>query len=362
MTRTDGSPHTPQQATYAAFVLAGLMLTACGNSRPDTTDDAGLDNAAGNAPVSATSVSAPPLAPSLWVLIDRGLTSADAEIVEAIARIDPTTGKEIDRLADVGTNPRELTHADGPLCVHNMGYDTVTCVDPATHQTVHSLEFDRSFMSYTYGLGSVWATAMGSGLVRVDLATGERTVLPANIVPKRLAFTKDALWIANTSMSVTRVDPKTNTVVTTIPTRVEDDPVMPLDIAAGGSGVWLTTQSGHILRIDPATNQISAVISGAALPSDTEVMMGAVTRVAADETGAWVVGLETGTVLRIDGGSNAAQVATTLEPPLRDITVGLGAVWVLHGENGIITRIEPASGTSTKIGEVGRGATGISAR
>lgn len=356
----------PMTAQHFSFCRCGQVrkalllfsLAGCGDV-PERTPETDDTNTA--TPNGAPATPAPPVGPSLWILIDRSPVPGDAELVQAIARFDPATGQQLDRIDDIGYNPRELAYADGRLCVHNMGYDAVTCVDPATHEKVHELEFDRGFRSYTFALGSIWALQVPDGLVRVDPATGARTAMPADLVPARVTSADNTLWVANTSMTVTRVDPSTNSVAASIPTRVENDPVMPLDIAAHANAVWVTTTGGKVLRIDPQTDQISAVIDGAAVLSETQVMLGARTRVAADDGGAWVAGLESGTVLRIDAASNTPTVAAKLEPPLHDITVGLGAVWVLHGANGTITRLDLA-GSAAKVTDVGRGALGIVAQ
>lgn len=340
------------------LALLAAVIPGCAGSDPEEQSD----HSESSTTTTAANPAAPPVGPSLWVLIDRSPVPGDADLVQAIARIDPASGQEIDRVTDVGYNPRELTYVDGTLCVHNLGYDSVTCVDPATHATVQRLEFGRSFTSYTRGHGAFWATEVGTGLIRVDAATGARSVLPADLVPTRLTFSEGAVWVANTSMSVTRVDPGTGTTVANIPTRFEDELFMPLDIAAAANAVWVTAAGGRVLRIDPASNEISAALSGAASPTETQVLVGVKTRVVADANAAWVVGLENGTVLRIDAANNAALVAATLEPPVRDIAIGLDAVWVLHGDGGSITRLDPATGAATAVAMVGLGAVGLIAR
>jgi hypothetical protein len=126
--------------------------------------------------------------------------------------------------------------------------------------------------------------------------------------------------------------------------------------------VWVSTSSGHVLRVDPATNEVVAALGGARTLTETQVLVGGKTRIVASAAGAWVAGLQSGTLLRIDATSNTTSVVATLQPPIRDIALGLGAVWVLHGDAGRVTRIDPVTGSASPLAEVGVGAGGIVAR
>jgi YVTN family beta-propeller protein len=77
-----------------------------------------------------------------------------------------------------------------------------------------------------------------------------------------VAFGAGALWVANeTTGTVSRIDPATNTVVATIPTLGNAE-----GVATGAGAVWVANYGtpgkpdGVLSRIDPATNQVVATV------------------------------------------------------------------------------------------------------
>ena len=63
----------------------------------------------------------------------------------------------------------------------------------------------------------------------------------------------------NGAATVSRVDPKTNTVVATIPVGVLGAPA---EIAAGEGSVWISAPGVPITRIDPRTNRAAQRFTG----------------------------------------------------------------------------------------------------
>jgi streptogramin lyase len=206
-----------------AAVVGCACMAACGNGAGETAAAAAEMEPQPESAAAAAKTAGPPLGPSLWIVIDRGPVAGDPELVQAIARLDPSTGEELDRIVEIGYNPSELTYADGTLCVHNIGYSSITCVDAATHEIVRTHEFGNGFTGYGRIEGALWATEMVEGLSRIDPATGARTHLTADVEPKRFSSTDGAIWVLNSTGGIRRLDPGSGATVATIPPMFDDD-------------------------------------------------------------------------------------------------------------------------------------------
>src|SRR5262249_62033737 len=124
------------------------------------------------------------------------------------------------------------------------------------------------------------------------------------------------------------IDPKTNTVVATIPVRVQ-----PRFLAVGEGGVWVLNQTdGSVSRIDPQTNKVVATID-AGVP-------GFGGDIAAGEGGVWVRATKT-RLLMIDPKTN--QVVKRFGPPQGSgaVRAGNGAVWVSAHDVNKVWRLDP---------------------
>src|SRR5262249_42459797 len=111
-----------------------------------------------------------------------------------------------------------------------------------------------------------------------------------------LAADAEAVWVPSSGDgTVSRVDPRTNRVIATIPTG--GDPSRgwrggdPLMVATGGGQVWVTVvATKSIARINPQTNQIDKTIPIGMIPFFLAV----------SEDSIWVSANEDNAVLRID--------------------------------------------------------------
>jgi DNA-binding beta-propeller fold protein YncE len=166
-----------------------------------------------------------------------------------------------------------------------------------------------------------------------------------------------AVWLTGQGV-LRRIDPRTNRVVTTIPTPLTDRYA---SVAFGEGSVWVTSGSqakGVVYRVDPAANRVTAAIS---------VPGGAFGIVVAAAT-AWVTQLDPdqpspgpGVVARIDARSG--QLLAPVQVPSMPLTIryGLDAIWVTSSGHpppnpvpGGVSRIDPRSGTITgHLGSVG---------
>lgn len=227
---------------------------------------------------------------------------------------------------------------------------------------------------------------------RLDAATDDlvAAIPTTGTAPSAVVWGDGFLWVANTvSRTVARVDPKTNSVVQTVPIQGA-----PTDLAVGEGFVWvLSGFGGTVLAIDPRTNEASTT---------TSVPVGS-GGIAVGAEAVWVTNRLDATVTRIDpetrevvgtirlGGSEKVSptaiavdddrlwVGDGLNPVLYEIdvqagevtaTVGLRAVaaaiavdadstvWTTSYDADLVSVVDPNTLQATTIG-VGRGPMGL---
>jgi virginiamycin B lyase len=192
-----------------------------------------------------------------------------------------------------------------------------------------------------------------------------------------------SIWISNNPKNnVSNIDPKTNTIVATIPVgkspcaglavgfgsvwvpNCGDGSVWRLDlqthqrvaaimtgvadteggIAAGEGSVWMPSdKTGILSRIDPKTNQVVSKI---------KIASGSFTAVDG-EGSIWVTSTKNNLVARVDPKSEKVVASIPVGPSPCFLTVGLGSVWVLNQGDGSVSRIDPASNRVTATIAVG---------
>jgi streptogramin lyase len=225
--------------------------------------------------------------------MDQGLGSVWAADCDAgqLVRMDARTGALQKRIELGFTPPAESSLAVGPEGVFLLdGANAIARVDPGLDQTAaERLPAPDRPSALRYGFGSLWVTSEATGIVsRLDPATGavqaEIAVLPGIIF---LATGEGAVWVMNNENgTVNRIDPVTNKLVATIPV---DWKVHGGDIAVGHGAVWARVTDALVSRIDPRTNTLVARYgSGSGSGS-----------VAADGKALWISAHEVRTVWRI---------------------------------------------------------------
>ena len=163
------------------------------------------------------------------------------------------------------------------------------------------------------------------------------TEIEVGFGPQGIAFTPDAIWVAwgdDKEFGVSRIDARTNKVLTSIPTGK-----WPIGVAVGEGAVWVVNRHDHSLtRIDPETNQVVATIPVGGAPCCVAVGDGSI----------WVTssGYKNGSVLRIDPHSNTL-IATIRADAPSGIAVGSNAVWVASFA-GAVLRIDPRTNSVVK--------------
>ena len=183
----------------------------------------------------------------------------------------------------------------------------------------------------------------------------------------------DSVWISNKPLnSISRLDPKTNTVAATVPVgkspcaglavgfgsvwvpQCSDGTVWRVDlssqkiiakipsgvadteggIAAGEGSVWMPSDAAGVLsRIDPAANKVASRI---------QIPAGSYTAIVAQGS-VWITGTKTNVVTRVDAKTEKVTAAIPVGPTPRFLAAGLGGIWVLNQGDGSVSRIDPAA-------------------
>jgi DNA-binding beta-propeller fold protein YncE len=142
----------------------------------------------------------------------------------------------------------------GPDAVWAGSFRAISRIDPETLQ----IEPRRSaaWGPMAYGFGSLWV--LGPELERLSPATMRRVAtvdLPGGATD--IATGLGAVWIADESEAVLRVDPRVESI-----TQTYDVGGSPLGVALEADAVWAATEAGTVARIDPRTDDVTAVPVG----------------------------------------------------------------------------------------------------
>jgi len=183
-------------------------------------------------------------------------------------------------------------------------------------------------------------------LVRIDQGTHERMESAVGDGVSGIALGEGSVWLASVrDRSVYDVDPETMKLRNRIPM-----PEQPLEIAVGAGSVWVTT-STTLFRIDPVIGEIVERISLGACgiePCRTDVIV-------ADGT-VWATQYDSdrfnGRLIRLDPARAGSDRPTPVSARPIALTVGHGAVWILHDDDidtFLVERIDIGAGTRTLV-------------
>jgi peptide/nickel transport system substrate-binding protein len=224
--------------------------------------------------------------------------------------------------------------------------------------------------------------------IAIDAESGRvGASVPVGSGPVRAALGEDAVWVANSDGTVSRIDPARNVAVQTVRAgsglagiavgndavwvadglegklvRISDDRVVqttplprgPRGVAFGEKAVWVANLDDHsVTRVDAVTGEVVRTIPTGGTP----------TAIAVGEGSVWVTNETGASVFRIDPGMNAVAQTINVGNGPSAIAVGEGSVWVTNTLDDTLTRIDPATGTVTGLVRVGAGprAVGVAA-
>jgi YVTN family beta-propeller protein len=144
---------------------------------------------------------------SVWV------TNRPEDADGTVSRIEPTSGREIDRIpvGPVGAEPRGIAVSTDAVWVANPGDDTVTRIDPDSGEP-EEFEFEDGTMprDVVEAFGSIWVSNGGSDSVsRIDAEDGNVIeTIDVGAGPEGITAGPDSIWVANGEAdTVTRIRP-----------------------------------------------------------------------------------------------------------------------------------------------------------
>lgn len=185
---------------------------------------------------------------------------------------------------------------------------------------------------------TVWATNRGK-VEKWSRTQGKLAEVPIARPCGAMVIFAGSLWVIDCAGgTLNRIDLRTASLVTTIPTGIPKLDKFELQLAAGAGSIWIASdEKGVISRVDPATNKVAATV---AVDPDTSYLtygFGAV----------WAVSLPGQTLQRIDPATNTVTQRTPLGKAPGFLAAGEGAVWVQEQGDGTLARIDPRNGTVT---------------
>jgi branched-chain amino acid transport system substrate-binding protein len=279
-------------------------------------------------------------------------TSADV-----LAGIEPNSGKVRTRIP-LGAASTAVAAGEGGVWVLNSDEQTVSRVDPKTGDAE---QFGTGAIptDIAVGAGSLWVGAgstlaaaqtvspVTTSVTRVSPRTRTaqaRIPLPrragpvSNFSEQHIAVGRDAVWTVNPDYSISRINPRTSTVVRTISS------FPAIAIAASGREVWALGPDGAVGKIDPRRNRVRRRI---------QLRTTAAARVAVGMGSVWVTDPAEGTLWRIDLAGASVPSAIPVGEGALGITVGGGSVWVANPLRGTVAQVSPSANAVVRTVPVG---------
>jgi ABC-type transport system substrate-binding protein/DNA-binding SARP family transcriptional activator/DNA-binding beta-propeller fold protein YncE len=187
------------------------------------------------------------------------------------------------------------------------------------------------------------AAVRSNSVAEIDLGDGSLHGQAAlDGPPSAIAIAPGAIWVAgDRDGTVSRIDPKTHTVRTTIPVGHGQS-----TLAADRGGVWVANRDdGTLTRISSATNAPADHVR-ASSPADICLLGG----------GLWIAGATAGAVLRVDTETHKPRTFPLGGSPTA-LACGAGGVWAVAA--GQLMHIDPETGLVRRAGDVGPGVSAL---
>jgi YVTN family beta-propeller protein len=199
------------------------------------------------------------------------LNSETGTVLKRI-EVDNQTGDTGVDNPDVAGGSR-LAFGLGNLWLLHSG--SLSRVDPETGKELERIALSGlSFYHVAVGEGSVWVDACCDGNMRVDPESGTVEYMEAH-GQGPIAFGFGSVWIADALIgdSVWRINPATNVAVGAVGCGKNS---LALDVATGDRSVWVACSGGTVLRVDGHTGELLATIDLGGTPAGIAVGEGAV--------------------------------------------------------------------------------------
>lgn len=304
MTRKPSRPFVP---------LAALVLAACQSAQPA-------------APSAASPVPPATMSPQ-----------ASAE-----SSIGPYAGASA--VIPMGDGPRGVAWADGSIWVASTIGDVVQRVDPTTNAVTAEVPAGMRPVTLVTVDGDLWASVLNGDapaddeVVRIDAATNDVDLRVSVPVHHNIAVGGGAIWVQDLSGNLRRIDPASGRVTDAAATGLS-----PVALAANDAAVFGIRGSGTVWRHPIGGGDLTEAALDVNVPGRS--------RVVASDAGLWIA--VPGTVLAMDPAS--LQVLTTLAVPEMSLVNDLYAtgsdVWLsanlqrpdLGLDGGSVLRLDPGT-------------------
>lgn len=177
---------------------------------------------------------------SIWLLSDAKST---------LVRIDPDTNKSVAEIR-VPAGSYTASFGEGSVWVTSTKENLLTRVDPNTNLVVQTIPVGKSPRFLTVGEGGVWTLNQGDGSVtRVDPNTNKVVATIELGIPGpggEIAAGEGSVWVTAMGVPLSRIDPATNKLVQQFVGNGGDA------VRTGLGSVWLCNlKAGNLYRLDP---------------------------------------------------------------------------------------------------------------
>lgn len=271
-------------------------------------------------------------------------------LTDVVAALDPANAL-LKKAVHVGRLPTSIAGDATGVWVLNSGDRTITRID-RRGAIVGTFSTPGVPTELAAGFGALWvestaqapaglAGAPRTTLSRLDPRTGAVTAtadLPgkggtvSQSTEHHIAPGNGSVWTVNPDLSVSRVDPATSRVVSTV------HDLGALAVTAGPLGVWVLGQRGLLTRMT----------ADGAIAQQVHVRASGLTDLAEGGGAIWATDPGAGTVWRIVPSSAPVERAITVARGAASVTFGRRSVWVANLREGTVTRINPRT---TELGE-----------
>jgi Protein kinase domain len=257
--------------------------------------------------------------------------------------------------------PTDVALSDGTAWMSTVDSTSVTGVSGRTRSITRSVPLAGRADAVAVGAGSIWVADGRRGVVSRIVLGYERVTQRIRFRPAAhavnpvgrlrgssasLAVGADAVWLANGTRQIMRIDPRTGHLTPlAAPVRIDA-------VTGGGDRIWAVgSRAATVFRIDSGAGKLGArVVLRGADGSAAQFPIA----IAATGSGVWVLDGNSGTVTRLD--PLTLEVAETTRLPIdrvpSDIAASGRTAWVSNGD-GSLSRLDAgaARADSVRIGE-----------
>lgn len=176
---------------------------------------------------------------SIWMITDAG---------GVLSRIDPDTNAVVAEIM-VPAGPAAMAFGEDAVWVASAARDAVTRVNGHTNVVAEIIKVGRGPSAVAVGDGAVWTLNSGDGTVsRIDPKTNKVTVtIKTNVTGNggTIAVGEGSVWLSAPGMPLTRLDPITNQMLQQFSGPGGGA------LAIGLKSIWIAATPTAIWRVDP---------------------------------------------------------------------------------------------------------------